>query len=83
MKLKILFSISLFCIIAEIIFSFYYSATSLSLSDQYNSIQSQLHQLKITNEQLTVKLAQISSLKNIQTFATDKNLAPIKKHYAF
>jgi hypothetical protein len=82
-KLKILLITAVVCLTCEILFSFYYSSTSLSLNERYNSIQIQLTQLKITQEQLEIKLAELSSLKNIQTFITNNQWTPIKNHYAF
>lgn len=79
MRTKIILIIAVICLISEIIFSFYYSSTSLSLNEQYNSIQSTLSQLKITQEQLEIDLAEMTSLNSINTLINDQQLVPIKK----
>lgn len=79
MRTKIILIIAVFCLIGEILFSFYYSSTSLSLNEQYNSIQSTLSQLKITQEQLEIDLAEMTSLNSIDTLINDQQLVPIKK----
>ncbi len=79
MRTKIILIIAVICLISEIIFSFYYSSTSLSLNEQYNSIQSTLSQLKITQEQLEIDLAEMTSLNSIDTLINDQQLVPIKK----
>ena len=83
MKTKILLLIAVVFLICQILFSFYYSSTSLSLNESYNSIQTQLTQLKITQEQLEIKLSQLTAIKNIQTFVTENQWVPIKNHYDF
>ena len=83
MKIKFLVIVAIIIIITEIVFSFYYSTSTISLNQKYGQNLQELSTQKIKNEQLKINYASASSLKNIQNFVQEKQLIPIQNHYEY
>lgn len=66
-------------VLVQILFSFYYSSEIITQNNNLNKNLNQLSTLKIQNEELENKFAQITSLNNLNQIIKAKNFVPIKQ----
>lgn len=66
-------------VLIQILFSFYYSSEIITQNNNLSKNSSQLSTLKIQNEELENKFAQITSLNNLNQIIKDRNFVPIKQ----
>lgn len=76
---KIFGSVTILIVIAQILFSFYYSSEIINQNNYLNSSQTKLDLLKTNNQELENQLTKITSLNYLQPIIQSKNLIPIKQ----
>lgn len=79
MSKNISFSILAVIILIQVIFSFFYSSEIINQNNLLNTNQEAFNVLKKENQNLEIKLSQLSSLQNLNEQLKDKNYSSIKQ----
>lgn len=82
MSNKIFIIILVITIVLQISFSFYYSSEIINQNNSLNKNLSQLDILEKQQQSLEKKLADLTSILNLQNQIKTKNLIPINKNFS-
>ena len=77
MRLKYLVIFAAFTLFCQVFFAIYYSVSIVDQNVLFNTQESNLNRLTITNQQLEIKLSSLNSLSNTLNYANGKPFIPI------